>query len=224
MVKIDLKDITIVSVTGINSKSHLGAIKYSSKHINFGQSKLITTEDIEDKEVEIIKIDHMDYEEYSRFLVYELGDFIDTTHALIVQSDGYVVNPNKWNNLFLDFDYIGAPWPLPQDNFSYRDPKGNLCRVGNGGFSLRSKKLLKLAKELNLKWKDYFGFYNEDGFYCCHNRESYENNGCKFAPIEVASIFSQENIVEENKNLIPFGFHGKNNPYYKKTKQDLLRF
>lgn len=221
---INLKDVTIVSVTGIDSKNHIRAIKYSSQHINFGAKKLITSEKITDNDVEIINIGDMDYVEYSRFLVYDLGDFIDTSHALIVQSDGYVVNPNEWNEKFLDFDYIGAPWPLPKDNFSYRDPKGNLCRVGNGGFSLRSKKLLMLAKELNLEWKDYFGFYNEDGFYCCHQRESYENNGCKFAPIEIASIFSQENIIEENKNLTPFGFHGKNNHYFKETQPFLLNF
>lgn len=224
MKNFDLRDITIISVTGINSKKHLSAIKYSCQHINFGHKKLITSEKIEDSEVEIIKLDKMDYEEYSRFLVYDLGDFIDTTHALIVQSDGYVVNPNQWNKIFLNYDYIGAPWPIPSDDFSYRDPNGNLCRVGNGGFSLRSKKLLKLAKELNLEWKDYFGFYNEDGFYCCHQRESYEKNGCKFAPIEIASMFSQENIIEENREIIPFGFHGKNNPYYKKTEKDLLNF
>jgi hypothetical protein len=134
-----------------------------------------------------------------------------------------VVNPQKWNNSFLEYDYIGAPWDLPKDSFSLRDSKGNLCRVGNGGFSLRSKKLLSLASELNLEWKPYFGFYNEDGFYCCHNREIYENYGCKFAPIHVASHFSQEQIIEENKNIIPFGFHGKTNSYYTKTISDLLK-
>jgi hypothetical protein len=217
---IDLKDVTIVSVTGVNSKSHLQAIKYSSRYINYAAKKLITSEDIQDDDVEVIKIGAMDYVEYSRFLVYDLGDHIDTTHALIVQSDGYVVNPDMWKDEFLEYDYIGAPWPLPMDDFSFRDPEGNIQRVGNGGFSLRSTKLLKLAKQLNLEWKQYFGFYNEDGFYTCHNRKIYENNGCKYAPIEIASQFSQEIHIPENEGIIPFGFHGKNHFYYAITQKN----
>jgi len=217
---IDLNSVTIVSVTGIDSKKHLQAIKYSCQDINFAAKKLITSEDIFDNDVEIVKIGSMDYIEYSRFLVYDLGDYIDTSHALIVQSDGYVVNADMWEDCFLDYDYIGAPWPLPSDDFSFRDPEGNIQRVGNGGFSLRSKKLLKLAKKLNLEWKPYFGFYNEDGFYTCHNKKVYEDNGCKYSPIEVAARFSHETNIPENKGIIPFGFHGKNHYYYNATQKN----
>ena len=38
---------------------------------------------------------------------------------------------------FFDYDYIGAPWP---NNF--------VNRVGNGGFSLRSKKFLELTAKI----------------------------------------------------------------------------
>jgi hypothetical protein len=126
-----------------------------------------------------------------------------------------------WDDEFLNYDYIGAPWPLPQDDFSFRDPQGNIQRVGNGGFSLRSKKLLKLASTLNLEWKPYFGFYHEDGFFTCHNRALYELKGCVYAPIEVASRFSQELYIPENEGIIPFGFHGKNHYYYNLTQKSL---
>jgi hypothetical protein len=88
-------------------------------------------------------------------------------------------------------------------------------RVGNGGFSLRSKKILSLATELNLEWKPYFGFWNEDGFFCCHNKHLYEERGCVYAPIEVAAKFSIENSIEENKGIETFGFHGKHNNNYR---------
>ena len=93
--------------------------------------------------------------------------------------------------------------------------------MGNGGFTLRSKKLLSLAKELDLEWKQYYGFYHEDGFICCHNRGVYESNGCNFAPIEVAAQFSHENMVTENYGYIPFGFHGSKNYYYQITQKSL---
>ena len=119
-----------------------------------------------------------------------------------------------WTSNFLNYDYIGAPWPIPNDDFSYRDYFKNIIRVGNGGFSLRSKKLLSLAEELKLDWKSYFGYFNEDGFICCHNRHIYEENGCKFAPIEVAKIFSHESYIPEIGDVKTFGFHGKHNKNY----------
>ena len=216
-----MKDVTLVGVAGIKALETLKAIKYSCKKLNFGAVKLITPENIHDETVEIINCEPLNYEQYNHFIVYRLHEYIDTKFALIVQNDGYVVNPEQWSNEFLDYDYIGAPWPLPHDNFSFRDPEGNIQRVGNGGFSLRSKKLLGLAKELNLEWKSYFGFYHEDGFFSCHNRKIYEQHGCKFAPIEVASRFSHETLIPENYGIIPFGFHGRNHPYYILTQKSL---
>lgn len=216
-----LKNVTIVGIAGTKSLETLKAIKYSSRDIDFGDYKLITPDDLQDDKVEIINCEPLNYEQYNHFIVYRLHEYIDTDFALIVQNDGYVVNPDQWREEFLNYDYIGAPWPLPNDDFSFRDPEGNIQRVGNGGFSLRSKKLLSLAKELNLEWKPHFGFYHEDGFFACHNRKIYEQHGCKFAPIEVASYFSHEIGIEENYGKIPFGFHGKQNFYYQITQKSL---
>lgn len=210
---INLDNVTLVSVACVRVDRTVKALKHSFKNINFGDVKLITNENIVDPNIEVIKVKKMDYENYNKFIVFELHKHIDTDFALIIQDDGFVVNSEKWNSEFLKYDYLGAPWPIPNDNFSYRDFFGNLIRVGNGGFSLRSKKLLSIATELNLEWKNYFGFYNEDGFFTCHNRHIYEQNGCIFAPLDVAKYFSHEVEIEETKGITPFGFHGKNNPY-----------
>lgn len=218
---IELPNVTIIAVAGTKAIETLKAIKYSCRDIKFGASKLITPDKIEDSEVEIINCEPLNYEQYNHFIVYRLHEYVDTEFALLVQNDGYVVNPEEWREDFLNYDYIGAIWPLPKDDFSFRDPYGNIQRVGNGGFSLRSKKLLSIAKQLDLEWKPYFNFYHEDGFYCVHNRKIYEDNGCKFAPMEVAKYFSQESFVEENDGEIPFGFHGKNHYYYNITQKSL---
>lgn len=212
---LELKDVTIVSVAGVRAEEALRAIKYSCKHITFARAILITPEDITDDQVEIIKCESLNYEQYNHFIVYRLHEYIDTKYALIVQDDGFVVNSDKWEDLFLKYDYIGAPWPLPQDDFSFKDAFGKLQRMGNGGFTLRSKKLLSLASELNLEWKPYYGFFNEDGFFCCHNRHIYEQHGCKFADVHTAARFSHETPTQETQGIIPFGFHGRNHYYYK---------
>jgi len=135
----------------------------------------------------------------------------------LVHADGFVVNPSAWRDEFLDYDYIGAPWPLPKDDFSYRDINGKIFRVGNS-VSLRSKRLLDLPIKLNLPWEPYHGFYNEDGFICGKNRHIYEANGMRFAPLDVAKYFSHETMIPEVRNIKPFAFHkwaGSNRAYPK---------
>ena len=216
-----LNNVTIAAVAGTKAIETLKAIKYSMRELEFDRAILITPEDIEDDQVEIIKCEPLNYEQYNHFIVYRLHEYINTTHCLLVQNDGYVVNPDMWQEQWMQYDYIGALWPMPQDDFSFRDQDGNIQRMGNGGFTLRSKKLLCAANDLDLEWKQYYGFYHEDGFFCCHNRSKYESVGCKFAPIEVAAEFSHESQVEENQGHIPFGFHGRNHYYYNLTQKSL---
>jgi hypothetical protein len=214
----DLNNITLISVACVRVEETILALKHSMSNLNFGSVKLLTSETIEDSEIDIIKIQKLDYEGYNKFIVYELHKYVDTDYVLIIQDDGYIINPNLWKEEFLNYDYIGAPWPIPTDNFSFRDVNNNIVRVGNGGFSLRSKKLLALPTLLDLKWKEYYGFYNEDGFIAVHNRHILEKEGCIFAPLSLAIYFSHESDIEENKNIIPFGFHGKWSKYKKNLK------
>jgi Protein of unknown function (DUF5672) len=210
---VDLKNTTIVSVACVRVIETLNAIKKSISGIDFYDAKLITSQDIFDDKVKTIKINNLDYEQYNKFIVYELHKYIETDYLLIVQDDGYVINPTQWRDDFFKYDYIGAPWAMPTDSFSCRDPFNNIIRVGNGGFSFRSKKLISLPSILNLEWKSYFGYFNEDGFFSVHNRHIFESHGCNFAPIDVAKYFSHETEMPETQGIVPFGFHGKWSKY-----------
>ncbi|HWW42109.1 hypothetical protein, partial [Pedobacter sp.] len=64
-------------------------------------------------------------------IISELHKHIQTSHCLLIHHNGFVVNPDAWTNRWLKLDYIGSPWPIPNDNFSYRTPLGRLIRVGN---------------------------------------------------------------------------------------------
>jgi hypothetical protein len=71
--------------------------------------------------------------------------------------------------------------------------------VGNGGFSLRSTRLLKrIASE------DYSGDPWEDAFICRVINEELKNKKINFAPIELAARFSVEKGVYTGQ----FGWHG----------------
>ncbi len=156
-------------------------------------------------------------DEWNYSVIYNLGKYITTEFAILIHNDGFIVNPECWSDNFLNYDYIGAPWPIPNDNFSYRDINGELIRVGNS-VSLRSKRLIDLPVELGLEWKPFHGFYNEDGFICVNYRHIYKKHGMKFADIDVAKYFSHEVVIPEILGIKPFAFHkwnGANNIYPK---------
>lgn len=168
------------------------ALDLSSRYIQWGAVKNVLDDDC------------TNIDEWNKAIIYKLPKHIQTKFALLIHPDGYVINHDMWTNRWLKYDYIGAPWPMPKDNYSYRDEEGNLVRVGNS-VSLRSKKLMDLIAQR--EWKSYYGNTNEDGFICCHNRRWLESKGCKFAPLEVAKYFSKEHEIEENKNIKTFCFH-----------------
>ena len=193
---IHLPDVTLVAMTGkgYKTKEHWDALNKSSEKIRFGDVKLIEQENIKD------------INDWNKAIVYDLADYISTNHAILIHSDGYIINPKLWDSDWLFYDFIGAPFPLPQDDFSYRDINGKIQRVGNS-VSLRSKKLMGLPKKLNMEWKPFHGFYNEDGFISVNMRHIFEENGCRFAPLSVAKYFSKEHEIPENVGLKTFAFH-----------------
>lgn len=191
---LDLSNVTLIALTGKDYEAHEHAIRESQKGITWGASKIIFDYDI------------TSIDDWNRKVIYELHNYVQTDFALLIHADGYVVNPDMWRDEFLTYDYVGAPWPLPRDNYSYRTPSGELIRVGNS-VSLRSKRIMELPSRLNLPWKSYYGNTNEDGFLCVHNREILKANGIKYAPLSVAKHFSKEHEIPENKGLETFAFH-----------------
>lgn len=149
------------------------------------------------------------YESYNFFMVNRLADHIKTDYVLTAQNDGFIINPSAWSSDNFNYDYIGAPWynPVGEDNL----------RVGNGGFSLRSRKLLKACKKISQDL-DPKSTGNEDMFICRHAKGVLENvYGIKFAPVKLAAKFSvewgvcpeQTHIVQDDFNTFDtFGFHG----------------
>lgn len=222
--KIPLPNVTLAAMSSVKIYETIKALEYSMQGIEFGDVILITHR----KPFHLPKGIHYrhtskltDIDCFNYKIAYELGSYIQTDFVLLIHYDGFVVNPEKWQNQFLEYDYIGSPWPVPAagKKHSYHDVYGNLCRVGNS-VSLRSKKFLDFPLKADLKWeKDEEGFYNEDIFLCCMNKHRFEEAGMKYAPAEVAAGFGREHVVPETKKAgEPFLFHkwwGPNKGYPK---------
>jgi len=201
---ISLPNVTLILVSGppgYDVDDAVVALKHSQKGIEFGEVKFIQLGSI------------TGIDSWSKSIVYDMHKYVDTDFALLIHENGFVVNPESWDDDWLNYDFVGAPWPLPSDPVSYRDVYGNIVRVGNS-VSIRSKRLMELPSKLDMEWKEYYGNHHEDGFICCHNRHLFEGRGMSFAPLEVAKWFGRELEMPENADVDkPFVFHrNKVNP------------
>lgn len=178
-----LPNVTLIGVD-TNAQRLQAACDASTKDILFGAVKMITTAPIRSKQ------------DYSLFCIRELYKHVDTEYMLIIQWDGYVLNYLAWNPAWLEYDYIGAPW-------WYTDG----LNVGNGGFSLRTRRLMELTAQDSAFDKV---FHPEDDAICRKRRRYLETQyGVKFAPDELARKFSIEGYNQANKTWSgEFGFHG----------------
>lgn len=207
---LDLPNVTLVVVTSVKIERNVKALEYSMRGVNYGAVKFLSDikPDYLPDCVEYIKIDPIDYVGFSRFTFLELHKYINTSHCLLVHHDGFVTNPELWNEDFLNYDYIGAPWPYSDS--AYLTDSGEHVSVGNGGFCLRSKRLLELPTKLGLPLDQRQGFYNDDGNFCVYYRDTFIKNGIIYAPIEVAAMFSTETFIP-GISTNSFGFHGMRN-------------
>lgn len=223
---LDLSRVTCFAIDNTNRIDEtISALHTCMNFANFGEVKLVTTPEYVNKykdecttdgilvEEQVAPLTNID--EYSYYILYHLHQHIQTDYVLLVQDHAFIINPNSWSEEFLKYDYIGAPWPY-RDR-AYITPFGEHQRVGNGGFSLRSKRLLEVPLHKNIPFRvaeqpDFYKMFgskntNEDGNITVHNKHLFEEAGCKIAPIEVARFFSYETPVPENQGIIPFGFH-----------------
>lgn len=206
-----LKNISLVSIDCVNAIESINALLYSSKNINFKELILLTNEDIFHEKIKTIKIKKLlSVSEYNDF-VLKLINYVDSDYILLIQSDGYILNHEMWNNNFLNFSYIGAAWTNDPTWIEKQKLKNYVNFVGNGGFSLRSRKFLELSN--NFTTCHGFG----EDVYLCNLQHNYMlAHGIKFAPVEVAERFSRENNLSDWTNPgvhdinSSFGFHGKN--------------
>lgn len=173
-------------------------------------------------EIKHVPIRPMGYLEYSWFIIYALHQFIDTDWCLVVQEDGWVLDGRNWSDAYWNYDYIGAPThaalfePLngPAQylrRFDWVDrtsEAGRLRLVMNGGFSLRSKRLLRAPAALRIPFclspmvaehdGTHFALTSPDASHaedfqlCVPMRQTLEGAGIRFPPVAASRAFAVE--------------------------------
>jgi len=190
-----LRDVTVCAVDCAAPSLAASAIARCIERCDFGDAILLSdvappslSADI--RHVPIPPLSSRDG--YSSFMLLELAHYVSTPYVLVVQWDGFVLDESAWTDDFLAFDYIGAKWAWHAAR-----------RVGNGGFSLRSKRLLEATATIAPASLDGRG---EDEVICRVIPGRLEASfGIRFAPEAVADQFAYERTVSDRPS---FGFHG----------------
>jgi hypothetical protein len=144
-----------------------------------------------DPRIELVPIPRIaSVEAYSRFMIKQLLPHVATDFVQVVQWDGYVINGPAWSSAFQEYDYIGARWWFREEG---RD-------VGNGGFSLRSRRLLEALQDPDVVVEG-----PEDLLICDAYRDLLAlRHGIRIAPASLARSYAFEG---DRPNLQAFGFH-----------------
>lgn len=210
--KLHLPQVTLCCVDTRLPHMALDAMQLCMDKVQFGEALLFTCPNHGLQNVpsgiRVIELPQVtSIEAYSHFLLKGMGPYLRTSHQLIVQWDGYVLDTAMWRDAYLDYDYIGAVWPQYDDAH----------RVGNGGFSLRSRKLLEA-----LTSEDISPQHPEDVCIARTYRTLLEQRwGIRFANEALAHQFAFE---RERTLPSSFGFHGLSNMAMLLPEPELARF
>lgn len=194
---LNLEDICLVAVGSTKIHETQKAISVCQNHCKFKKSLYLTDAKENFKNCTKIAISKIkSINEYQKFIVKDLPEYLINTDCkffLIINWDGFIVNPEAWTDEFYDYDYIGAPWPW----------LNHVC--GNGGFCFKSLRFLKTQQFL-FSTIDKDSVNNpEDLILSYYNRKRFSSFGCQYAPPEIAYRFSTEYGGYDNYKS--FGFH-----------------
>ena len=193
MTRLYLPDVTLCAAASVNVDATIRALEACLDRIEVADCLLFGATGMmnDHPRIRCVNIPKLESgADYSDFVLKRLVDFITTSHVLIAQWDGFVLDARMWDPQFLHCDYIGAPWPQFED--------GN--EVGNGGFSLRSRRLMEACRDPRFQ-----AGHPEDVAICRTNRQLLEDKGMRFASADLASKFSFE---RGHTSEPTFGFHG----------------
>ena len=189
---LELPTVTLACADTANPELALRALSLSAARVRFARTLFLTDRGHSVEGIEVRPIPRLDSRDaYSQYVLKELVRHVDTPHVLLIQWDGYVLDPAAWREDFLACDYLGAKW-------SWRDGSES---VGNGGFSLRSRKLLLALQDTRIRLAGA-----EDETICRTFRPLLEQEyGIVFGSEALADAFAFEASYPLGR---PFGFHG----------------
>jgi hypothetical protein len=190
MPAVALPDVTIVAIDCVAHELVLLALKDTLREID--PAEVLVWSDRYIGPIMPIPCDCRSLDDVARILWYEVPARVRTSHFLVVQWDGWVLDGSRWDVAWLDVDYLGAPWPWHGDGLT----------VGNGGFSLRSTDFARWVAANVGRYP--IARENEDVTLCRRYRPQLQLDGFVWGSRAQAEAFS----FEREEPHPTFGYHG----------------
>jgi hypothetical protein len=202
--RLDLPDVALLCCDTRDARLALESMHRSIEKIAFGECIYVTCQATLDELPQDFQIDpsikikiidpFASIFDYSKYVLKDAFLVSSKPYFLFVQWDSWVLSAESWTAEFLECDYIGAVWSHHSDR-----------RVGNGGFSLRSRRLMRAVATIAARVSED-SLEIEDDFICRVSRVELESqHNCRFASEQIANLFSAE---RQGWSGVPFGFHG----------------
>lgn len=185
------------------------AIQHALRHIMKFQKRgrtVVFSRTKPDGDVSWVESPKQNWVKQQRHQATGLVEFLekDDDFLLHCECDGFPINPELWDDAWLQYDYVGAPWGVRGVKGCVTSVLQGVNRVGNGGFSLRSRSLLEDAYKKRLSYPEGVA---SDVWLC-----QYPWARITFPSINTAAKFSFESFLPELPDFSTndsFGFHGR---------------
>jgi hypothetical protein len=189
---IKLPDVTLVAYEVRAHDLMALTMRDAMEKVEFAKAILWTNQTIDSlPDVEQIGVSARTPKIHSALVMwYSMPKYVNTSHILNIEWDSGIHLPEMWDDEFLKYDYVGAPWPWHTNH-----------RIGNGGFSLRSHALMEFLSD---HVEQFPVAYPDDDILCRNYRDALIDHGFTWAPEELANKFSFERAAPHKT----FGFHG----------------
>ena len=206
----DGHDVSLICIDCVDPQLAAFALDFSRRGCDFDQVLLLSHEKpaVLPAGIEFRPISRLATKDaYNLFALRELHRHVQAPCTLTIQTDGFLLRPERFSRDFLQFDFNGAPWPANK-------PYAIKSRVGNSGCCLRSLDLLewtaKLATDRRLeRHQSHYGMIFDDLFTGWEVFDDLMAQGMNFAPVAVAAEFSVELPTEYGSGLGScVGYHG----------------
>lgn len=179
-----LKDVTLVTIETHYHDLAARALEETVKRLPVGRVVTFSDRTLLAGATNIPTVPIKSMRDYCDIMLKGFWPFIETEYIIFAQWDAMVFDASRWTDDFLNYDYIGAVWP-------WRAPGQN---VGNGGFSLRSMRLLQALRYpvIQMVENSEHGVQEDNYISIVHRQLLEQKFGIRFAPQEVAKQFSYE--------------------------------
>ena len=211
--RLDLPNVTLIAVDTFHPDRTLAAMKGSLMWVTFAAATLVCLPSFKPDKGWWLRKGFGEVRPWftptgperakrEAFIIQQLYKCFQTSHCLNMEWDSGVANPAAWDDSWLQYDYIGAPWPWDYTEAGLPPCTKDSC-VGNLGFSLISRRFLEILASMANPTIQELAL--SDVYICRTMRPKLEAAGLRFAPEAVAERFSCENRIYCGQ----FGWHGE---------------